>query len=99
MPRPFAAAVTLESPQELSLAKHVLRFGEVVELVARELKPHHLCTYLYELATRFSGFFENCPVLTSEGPQRAARLTLCEAAGRTLARGLDLLGIEHPDQM
>ncbi len=99
VPRPFAATVTLESPQELSLAKHVLRFGEVVELVARELKPHHLCTYLYELATRFSGFFENCPVLSSEGPQRDARLTLCEAAGRTLARGLDLLGIEHPDQM
>ncbi len=98
-PRPFAAAVTLETPHELALAKHVLRFGEVVELVARELKPHHLCAYLYELATRFSGFFENCPVLSSEGPQRDSRLTLCEAAGRTLARGLDLLGIEHPDQM
>jgi arginyl-tRNA synthetase len=97
--RPFVAPVVLESPFELALAKHVLRFGEVVELVSRELKPHHLCAYLYELATRFSGFFENCPVLPSEGPTRDSRLTLCEAAGRTLARGLDLLGIEHPDQM
>ena len=97
--RPFVAPVTLAEPQELSLAKHVLRFGDVVELVARELKPHHLCSYLYELAGRFSGFFENCPVLQSDGPVRDGRLTLCEAAGRTLARGLDLLGIEHPDQM
>ena len=97
--RPFTAPVALTEPAELALAKHVLRFGDVVELVARELKPHHLCTYLYELATRFSGFFENCPVLQSEGGVRDGRLTLCEAAGRTLAAGLDLLGIEHPDQM
>ena len=97
--RPFVAAVALTEPHELALAKHVLRFGDVVELVARELKPHHLCTYLYELATRFSGFFENCPVLQSDDAVRSSRLTLCESAGRTLAAGLDLLGIEHPDQM
>ena len=97
--RPFAAAVSLAEPHELALAKHVLRFGDVLDLVARELKPHHLCTYLYELATRFSGFFENCPVLQSDGPARDSRLTLCEATGRTMAVGLDLLGIEHPEQM
>jgi arginyl-tRNA synthetase len=97
--RPFAGAVQLSSPFELALAKHVLRFGEIVEIVARELKPHHLCLYLYELAGKFSGFFENCPVLQSEDPLRSSRLTLCEATGRTLAMGLDLLGIEHPDQM
>jgi arginyl-tRNA synthetase len=97
--RPFIAPVMLESPFELALAKHVLRFGEIVELVARELKPHHLCTYLYELAGKFSGFFENCPVLQSEDPLRSSRLTLCEATGRTLGMGLDLLGIGHPDQM
>jgi arginyl-tRNA synthetase len=97
--RPFVAPVQLESPFELALAKHVLRFGEIVELVSRELKPHHLCTYLYELATRFSGFFENCPVLQSEDPLRSSRLTLCEATAATMACGLDLLGIEHPEQM
>ena len=97
--RPFVSEVKLESPYELALAKHVLRFGEIVELVSRELKPHHLCTYLYELATRFSGFFENCPVLQSEDPLRSSRLTLCEATARTMACGLELLGIEHPQQM
>jgi arginyl-tRNA synthetase len=97
--RPFIAPVKLGSPFELALAKHVLRFGEIIEIVARELKPHHLCTYLYDLATRFSGFFENCPVLQSEDPLRSSRFTLCEATGRTMACGLDLLGIEHPEQM
>ena len=68
-------------------------------LVARELKPHHLATYLYGLATRFSAFYENCPVLSSEEPTRSSRLRLSDLTARTLAQGLDLLGIEHPEQM
>jgi arginyl-tRNA synthetase len=91
--------IQLESPFELALAKHILRFGEIIELCARELKPHHLCTYLYELATRFSAFYENCPVLQSEPAVRASRLALCKLAAAALERGLDLLGIEHPDPM
>jgi arginyl-tRNA synthetase len=91
--------ISLSAPHELSLAKHILRLGEMLDLVARELKPHHLCTYLYELATRFSGFYENCPVLQSEAATRASRLGLCDLTARTLELGLDLLGIEHPDQM
>ena len=67
--------------------------------MARELKPHHLTNYLYELATRFSGFYENCPVLQSEEPTRSSRLALSDLTARTLALGLDLLGIEHPEQM
>jgi arginyl-tRNA synthetase len=89
----------LESPFELALAKHVFRLGEVIELVSRELKPHHLCTYLYELATRFSSFYENCPVLQSEQPTRSSRLLLCDVTARALALGLDQIGIEHPEQM
>ena len=62
------------------------------DLVARELKPHHLCMYLYDLATRFSGFYENCPVLQSAEPLRSSRLALCDLTARTMALGLDLLG-------
>ncbi|HYO11301.1 MAG TPA: arginine--tRNA ligase [Tepidisphaeraceae bacterium] len=94
-----AAALKLDAPQELALAKHVLRFGDVLEQVARELKPHHLTNYLYELATRFSAFYENCPVLQSEEPTRSSRLLLSDATARSLATGLELLGIEHPEQM
>ena len=70
-----------------------------MDLAARELKPHHLCNYLYELSTRFSGFYENCPVIQSEEPVRSSRLALVELTARAIALGLDLLGIEHPDQM
>jgi arginyl-tRNA synthetase len=91
--------IALQSPYELALAKQILRLGDVIETVSRELKPHHLCAYLYELASRFSGFFDNCPVLKSEEPMRSSRLALCAASAQALAIGLDLLGIEHPTQM
>jgi arginyl-tRNA synthetase len=96
---PDAAQITLGTPHERSLAKHVLRLGEVLEAVSRELKPHLLCSYLYELSTKFSSFYENCPVIKSEPAIRAGRLALCDLTARTIALGLDLLGIEHPDQM
>ena len=92
-------AIRIEAPPEVALAKHILRLGEVLEIVARELKPHHLTNYLYELATRYHVFFENCPVLQSEEPTRSSRLALSDLTARTLALGLDLLGIEHPEQM
>lgn len=91
--------IDLATAPERALGLHILRMGEVVQQVVRELRPHHLCGYLYELATRFSGFYETCPVLQSEPRVRAGRLALCDLTARTLALGLDLLGIEHPDQM
>ena len=89
----------LATPQEQALAKHILRLGEIVDLVSRELKPHYLCIFLYDLATRFGAFYENCPVLSSPEPMRSTRLALCSLTARTMALGLDLLGIQSPEQM
>jgi arginyl-tRNA synthetase len=91
--------IHLDSPFEASLAKHILRISEVLDAVARDLKPHLLTTYLFDLATRFSSFYENCPVIQSDEPTRSSRLALCDVTARTMALGLDLLGIEHPEQM
>jgi arginyl-tRNA synthetase len=95
----WSTITVLDEPQEQALALLLSRFGEVVAAVATDLQPHKLCTYLFELATAMSVFYEVCPVLTSEGEVRSSRLALCAAVRRVLARGLDLLGIEAPDQM
>ena len=64
------------------------------------LRPHRLCGYLYDLATAFTAFFENCPVLKApDDATRASRLALCELTARVLARGLELLGIAAPERM
>ena len=89
----------LNEPAEQTLALLLLRFGEVVGEVAASLQPHKLCSYLYEVAGALSVFYEQCPVLKSEGEVRSSRIALCAATKSVLATGLDLLGIEAPDRM
>ncbi|MCK5270720.1 MAG: arginine--tRNA ligase [Sedimentisphaerales bacterium] len=91
--------VELTEPDELALAKLLLRFGEVVETVARDLRPHLLINYLFDLAQAFSGFYTNCPVLKAEPSARTNRLLLCYQTARTIRCGLGLLGIETIEQM
>jgi len=89
----------LTEPDELTLAKLLLRYAEVVETVAGDLRPHLLTNYLFDLAQAFSGFYTNCPVLKADDPARSNRLLLCYQTARTIKHGLDLLGIETIDQM
>ena len=71
----------------------------MVDEVAQQLTPHKLCGYLYDLASTMASFYEECPVLKSEGDVRASRLALCAATKQVLATGLNLLGIDAPDRM
>lgn len=97
---PADVPVLLDEPAEMELAKHIIRLPEVLELLTVELKPNLLTTYLYELASRFSRFYESCPVLKAEHDAlRNSRLVLCAITARTLRCGLGLLGIEPPEQM
>ncbi len=86
--------VTLGEPQERALAVNLVMVGDVVDRAAAEQLPSLLCTHLYELSQAYNQFYEHCPVLRSGEPLRSSRLILCEATAATLARGLDLLGIE-----
>ena len=87
-------------PAERALAVALLGFGTAVEAALETYSPHKLTSYLFELAGAFTAFYENCPVLTAEDPSvRDSRLALSAVTARTLATGLDLLGIETPERM
>ena len=95
-----SAAVVVSEDAERALVLQLLGLAEVVESVVDTLQPHRLATYLFELAQAFTAFFEHCPVLRApDDATRTSRLALCELTARTLALGLDLLGIEAPDRM
>jgi arginyl-tRNA synthetase len=91
--------ILLDHPAELDLAKHLLRFAETLQAVMEDDKPNWLTSYLYDLTTKFSTFYENCPVLQSSEPMRSSRLALCRLTADVIQRGLDLLGIEVIEQM
>ncbi len=89
----------LASGAERDLALGVLAFPEAFASSLASLQPHRLCVYLFDLAQRFTTFYEACPVLSVAPPLRDERLALCEITARTLSLGLSLLGIEAPDRM
>jgi arginyl-tRNA synthetase len=95
------SATPLVSHQsERALALWILQYDSVVWDALERYSPHRLCTYLYELATRYSAFYEQCPVLKAESDSiRDGRLALCDLTARVLADGLQLLGIDSPEQM
>lgn len=92
--------IFLSHPAERALALTILRLPETLESAASELKPNVLTDYLFGLAIDFSSFFDQCPVLKAESTERRnSRLALCDLTGRTLAFGLDVLGIEVVERM
>ncbi len=96
---PPPSAIVIEAPEERALALALLSFGGAVRDVEKSLEPHRLTTYLFDLAQTYSSFHHGCPVLKAEPATRASRLALCDVTARTLALGLELLGIEAPPRM
>ena len=88
-----AANIVIAEAAEKQLAVALTQFEDVVFTVAEGSQPHHLCSYLYNVATLFSRFYEACPILKSEGEVRQSRLQLAAATAKTLKAGLGLLGI------
>ena len=89
----------LTEEAELTLALKLTQFAEAVPTVLQDFRPNVLAMYLFELANTFHSFYEKCPVLRSEGAVRETRLALTELTGRTLKKGLGLLGIATTERM
>ena len=87
---------------ELALIRKMVELPELVEMMARNLEPHHLPHYAQELSTAFHRFYEECRVVSSvEGDEELtkARLKLCEAARTVLASCLSLMSMSAPERM
>lgn len=93
-------SVILQHSAERLLALTLVRYAEALDEVLEDYRPNQLTNYLFDLAKRFSSFFEQCPVLKAEDDAiKLSRLRLCDLTARTIAHGLDLLGIRVVQQM
>lgn len=88
------------APAERALALHLDEFAQTLTSVAESYEPHKLAAYLYGLATQYTSFYEQCPVLKAgDQPTVENRLFLCELTARTLHQGMELLGIRTPERL
>lgn len=96
---PAPAAPVLRDPHERALAIALLWLPVALDDTLATYSPHKLCSYLFEVASTFTSFYENCRVLVDDEAQRTSRLILCDLSARVLSLGLSLLGIEVPERM
>ena len=94
------SAVAITAGPERALALRLLGFAAAVTQVGETAEPHRLCSYIFEVASLFTTFFEECPVLKAEPESlRVSRLALCALTLDVLTKGLDLLGVPIPERM
>ncbi|WP_433180541.1 arginine--tRNA ligase [Actinoallomurus sp. CA-150999] len=99
-PEEATGPIALGHEAERALALHLLGFGAAVHQTGETAEPHRLCAYLFELASAYTTFYENCPVLKApDEATKASRLALCALTLRTLVKGLELLGVATPERM
>ncbi|WP_030619576.1 arginine--tRNA ligase [Streptomyces fulvoviolaceus] len=88
------------APAERALGLHLDAFGELLAEATAEYAPHKLAAYLYQLASLYTTFYDQCPVLKADTPAQVEnRLFLCDVTARTLHRGMALLGIRTPERL
>ncbi|KAM9312744.1 arginine--tRNA ligase, cytoplasmic [Gastrophryne carolinensis] len=98
-------ALTLQHEKEWKLGKCILRFPEILQKILDDLLLHVLCDYLYELATTFTEFYDNCYCVEKDRQTgqivkvNMGRMLLCEATAAVMAKGFDILGIKPVQRM
>jgi arginyl-tRNA synthetase len=88
-------------PSARNLIKRLLEFPVEVSDAAGRRAPHRLTAYAHETAQEFSAFYRDCKVIgaAEEGGDEDLRIAICVLAKRVLARSLELLGVEAPEEM
>ncbi|WP_371599012.1 arginine--tRNA ligase [Streptomyces sp. NBC_00564] len=89
------------APAERALGLHLDGFGDLLTEATAEYAPHKVTAYLYQLASLYTTFFDQCPVIKPRPAQEIAenRLFLCDLTARTLHQGMALLGIRTPERL
>ena len=97
---PGATLGAAAEPSERALIKRLLELPDEVRAAADLRAPHRLCAYAMATAADFHAFYRDCQVVGAEGEGvEAARIAVCVAAKRVIARTLDLLGVSAPESM
>ncbi|HZS43156.1 MAG TPA: arginine--tRNA ligase [Candidatus Paceibacterota bacterium] len=95
----MAEATTETPPPSTSLERYLYRFPEIVQRALDEMEPHHLATYLIELAGEFNNFYAHSKIIDKEDKNSSYRLALTQSVSTVMKNGLYLLGIQVPEKM
>ena len=88
------------SPDEKALMMELANYSSVMDMAYRELAPHKICAYIYDLANAFNRFYHETKIITEEDAEKKAGLiALLILTRNVLETCIDLLGFKAPDRM
>ena len=93
----ISESVSQLSEEELSIARWLDRYPELVHEAGERYAPHMVAGYVYELATRFNTFYNTHQIVGSD--EEGERVELTRAVASVIESGLGILGIEAPKEM
>jgi len=88
-----------EHEGEVDLAKRLGNYPEQLSNAATNLEPHILTHYLRDLASEFHTYYNSNKVLVDDAEIRNTRITLSLAVKQVIKNGLELLGVNAPEEM
>ena len=87
-----------ESEKKLMLA--IAGYGEAIDGAVREMAPHRICAYIYDLANALNHFYHETKILAEEDKEKQkGYIALLNLTVRVLESGIDLLGFDAPEKM
>ena len=90
----------LKHKSEYEVIKNIAEFPIIIEEAYKHFKPHILANYLYNIASNFNQFYRDCPVISEENNElKNARLMIVKGTKIVIKNGLNLLGIDAPNEM
>jgi arginyl-tRNA synthetase len=96
----FNGITTPLSQQERALMLKLIWFKQVLRNCVADLSPHHLTTYLIELAGLFHAFYDTCRVVDETNPEQTrSRLFICQRVAERIKKGLEFIGVSAPEAM
>lgn len=89
-----------DNGEQLQLMLEIAKVNEVIENAAKELAPHKICSYIYDLSNAFNRFYHGTKILAEEDEAtKKGYIALIDLTKKVLETGIDLLGFEAPDRM
>lgn len=90
----------LPNDSEKDLIMLLSEFKDVVNKAAESLSPALVANYVYELVKGYNSFYQNNPILNQDDENaKQFRLQLSVLTGKTIKKGLSLLGIGTVNRM
>ena len=88
------------SESETQLYLTLGKFADAVESAYKELAPHKICQYIFDLSNAFNSFYHDTRILAEEDKERQASwIALITLVKRVLEACIQVLGFEAPERM